>query len=335
MSFAADWASTHEMTKLSRELKAVTFDSASTPQTLCNHENTSNPCNGSDVTDLDGLFNFQKWYSNSPLVYKPNFSSKYFSYGGYWFHWSLHQRVATSGEGCDRVIALRCFGRSTKPIKNLLSIIKGFTLTQDNTKTEVYRSSVKSIASGHQWLRQSVRPSRPMHTVCLDQQQKTRIVQDINEYLQPATAFWYAERGIPYRRGYLFYGPPGTGKTSLSFALAGVFGLSIYCISLGERALTEADLATLFDNLPERCIVLLEDIDSAGVRRDADKVIRPVPDSSSNSGDDEGAGSPIETKDANSARGMISLAGLLNIIDGAASKEVCHCLYPLGANMHT
>ena len=26
---------------------------------------------------------------------------------------------------------------------------------------------------------------------------------------------WYAERGIPYRRGYLLHGAPGSGKTSL------------------------------------------------------------------------------------------------------------------------
>jgi chaperone BCS1 len=314
------------MTKLSRELKAVTFDPASTPQILCDHDKISYPCKEPDVPNVDGLFNFQRWYSNTPLIYKPNFNSKYFSYGGYWFHWSTNQRTTISGRGYDRVIVIRCFGRSTQPIKNLLSDIKGFTHTQGNAKTEVYRSSVKSTALDHQWLRQSVRPSRLMHTICLDQQQKTTIVRDINEYLQPATASWYAERGIPYRRGYLFHGPPGTGKTSLSFALAGVFGLSIYCISLGERTLTEADLAALFDNLPERCIVLLEDIDSAGVRRDADNVITSVPDLDPVSGDDRDAGSLAKTKITKHQRGMISLAGLLNIIDGVASKEVG--LYP-------
>ncbi|XTI86142.1 P-loop containing nucleoside triphosphate hydrolase protein [Cenococcum geophilum] len=54
----------------------------------------------------------------------------------------------------------------------------------------------------------------------------------------------YANRGILYRRGYLFYGPPGTRKTSLSFTLTG-----------------------LFNNLPYRYIVLLEDINTIGLLR--------------------------------------------------------------------
>ena len=83
----------------------------------------------------------------------------------------------------------------------------------------------------------------------------------------PATARWYANRGIPYRRGYLFHGPPGTGKTSLAFALAGFFGLHIYAVSLLDSTLTEEELGTLFKDLPPRCIVLLEDIDVAGLAR--------------------------------------------------------------------
>lgn len=92
----------------------------------------------------------------------------------------------------------------------------------------------------------------------LDEDQKLKVLADINEYLHPETPRWYANRGIPLRRGYLFHGPPGTGKTSLSFALAGIFGLDIHVISLLEPSLTEEDLSGLFASLPRRCIVLLE-----------------------------------------------------------------------------
>lgn len=100
-------------------------------------------------------------------------------------------------------------------------------------------------------------------------------------------------------KNQLFHGPPGTGKTSLSFAIAGVFGLDVFCLSLAEPTITEEDLVNLFDELPERCLVLLEDVDSAGL------VVR-----NSQTQDNEGV---------NSSR--ISLSGLLNVIDGVASQE--------------
>ena len=117
---------------------------------------------------------------------------------------------------------------------------------------------------------------------------------------------------------YLFHGPPGTGKTSLSFALAGVFGLEVYCLSLNDKDLTESELCTLFDSLPDRCIVLLEDVDSAGIKRGEEPVVVEVieegkPDSGSST-------KPVGKTESSS--GSISLSALLNVIDGAAAHEV-------------
>jgi chaperone BCS1 len=140
--------------------------------------------------------------------------------------------------------------------------------------------------------------------------------------------------------------------TSLSFALAGIFGLSVYCASMSEVGLTEADLNTIFPNLPERCIVLLEDIDSAGLRREGEAAITPDANADTESDTDSDTDSEDETqskpkilsgldpgpssakkaklsanppaagKDKSKIKSLISLAGLLNIIDGAASQEI-------------
>ncbi|KAK0752061.1 hypothetical protein B0T18DRAFT_403996 [Schizothecium vesticola] len=120
------------------------------------------------------------------------------------------------------------------------------------------------------WSMITNRHTRPMNTVVLDDKQKINILSDMNEYLSPAAAAWYAGRGILLWRGYLFHGPPGTEKTSLSFALAGVFGLDIYVMPLLDSSLTEQDVLSLFSSLPTRCIILLEDIDTAGVARSPD-----------------------------------------------------------------
>jgi chaperone BCS1 len=164
---------------------------------------------------------------------------------------------------------------------------------------------------------------RPLSTVILEQEQKNSFIDDIKEYLHPRTRRWYSNRGIPYRRGYLFHGPPGTGKTSLCFAAAGLLGLKLYLLNLNSTALDEDGLASLFASLPRRCIVLLEDIDVAGITSTRGKTIvstaEPTIDEIIPS---EGDGEADATVAADtSAKGGVTLSGLLNVIDGVAASE--------------
>ena len=106
-------------------------------------------------------------------------------------------------------------------------------------------------------------------------------------------------------------GPPGTGKTSLSFAIAGHFNLDVHCISLAESSITEEDLVLLFDELPEKCLVLLEDVDCAGL---VDRARLPLNNRALPARGISGNGSDNDVP-------RISLSGLLNVIDGIASHE--------------
>ncbi|KAF4974985.1 hypothetical protein FZEAL_8169 [Fusarium zealandicum] len=170
-------------------------------------------------------------------------------------------------------LRISCFGRSIEPIKKLLADAKKAYYLDTRQKTTIYRPRTKENRrdAWSMWHQVARRPIRPMRTVVLENEEKRDILKDINDYLHPATPKWYASRGIPLRRGYLFHGPPGTGKTSFSFALAGVFGIDIYVISLQDPTVSEEDLAVLFTRLPRRCVVLLEDIDTAGLRRSGDE----------------------------------------------------------------
>jgi hypothetical protein len=84
----ADWASAHQMSKLSRELRAVTFDRATTPVTNASRVYNNDLILDSCDTEPDAgtLFNFQKWYGEKPLIYKPNFRSSYFRHSGIIFY---------------------------------------------------------------------------------------------------------------------------------------------------------------------------------------------------------------------------------------------------------
>lgn len=229
-----------------------------------------------DALNENGIFDYTRWSARLPPRFEPYYGQNYMFHNSTLFFFKRSQRqgnqrvqVTFNGSAEDDLLQLDCIGRSTDPIKELLRTIKVWSLNRQRNTTTIRHPTPKERARfGGSWTKTSSRPSRPMETVILDAEQKSMIIRDMNEYLHPASARWYAARGIPYRRGYLFHGPPGTGKTSLSFALAGIFGLEIYAISLQEPTLTEGDLLQLFNGLPRRCIVLLEDVDAAGLLRD-------------------------------------------------------------------
>jgi len=71
---------------------------------------------------------------------------------------------------------------------------------------------------------------------------------------------WYIERGIPYKRGYLFYGPPGTGKSTLAMSMANYLDKDLTILSLNSIS-GEDGLSKFLSNLNEDTILLIEDID--------------------------------------------------------------------------
>ncbi|KAI0169501.1 BCS1 N terminal-domain-containing protein [Hypoxylon sp. FL1284] len=231
----------------------------------------------SNVTrDSSGFYlNFSNQEAKSPAQYVPAIGLHGFWWRGHYFTLTRKREMVFS-ESSSRAfkehddITISCFWRSPQPIKQFLAHIKEVYYSNHQARTIIKRptrlGNPRYTGRGN-WHMVANRPVRDIRTVVLDEDQKLKVLADINEYLHPETPRWYANRGIPLRRGYLFYGPPGTGKTSLSFALAGIFGLDIHVISLLEPSLTEEDLSGLFATLPRRCIVLLEDIDTAGLKR--------------------------------------------------------------------
>ena len=265
--------------------------------------------------------NISHWSAKITIIYEP-------SLGTYWLYHNRHYlRIsrelnpqATGLEGVTPVknkerLNLSCFGRSSTPIKQLIQTCSRTYLEKLSTSTVIRRPAPKELrAQGrYPWMKVSTRPSRSIATVILDAVRKQQVLDDIAEYLSPSAARWYADRGIPYRRGYLFYGPPGTGKTSMSFAIAGAFGLDIYCISLLEPSITEESLSLLFNALPSRCVVLLEDIDSAGLQN---RGIESLTDA-----EDHETVTVEPNRIFSHSRSNVSLSGLLNAIDGVATQE--------------
>lgn len=110
-----------------------------------------------------------------------------------------------------------------------------------------------------EWRARSDLPIRNIESVILKPGHLDAICSDLQDFLDSEE--FYNERCIPWHRGYLFYGPPGTGKTSTAKALASHLGLDIYYLSLGDAG-KDDDILSLISQVPERSVLLLEDIDT-------------------------------------------------------------------------
>ncbi|KZL71414.1 mitochondrial chaperone BCS1 [Colletotrichum tofieldiae] len=276
-----------------------------------------------DMSSTDGSLS-EFGQKKKPLAYTPSFGSHSFWYRG---HLLLFKRSQNREQASYLVvsereeISLSCFGRNPWILKELLQEARAEYQKKDSQKTMIYRGSTRAGSTEPTWQRCMARTSRPFSTVILNEKTKKELVDDVADYLSPGTRKWYANRGIPWRRGYLLTGPPGTGKSSLSLALAGFFKMRIYIVSLSSISANEENLATLFAELPRRCVVLLEDIDTAGLTHTREDIGPTNTTEHKEGSGDMVPGQLTPGNPTNQPSGRLSLSGLLNILDGVASQE--------------
>ncbi|KAM0424190.1 hypothetical protein ACHAPT_010561 [Fusarium lateritium] len=258
--------------------------------------------------DLADLRSNISLYNARPLHWTPAMGTHFLRYENRFltFTRSLEEHSSQPfGRHVEKII-ISCLGTDATVLKRLIYNARMEHLQQQRGRTSIYRA-IKVYGDDLAWSKYMSKATRPMSTIALDESIKEGLIKDLQRYLDPRTKHWYATRGIPYRRGYLFSGPPGTGKTSLTLAAAGSMGLDIYMISLNSPLLSEDTLATLFRGLPRTCLVLLEDIDATNLthKREVITVADKTP-----------AGSTRVRE-----REPVSLSGLLNVIDGVGAQE--------------
>lgn len=275
------------------------------------HGRDSTPEEDSDESTQSGHANRDK------LQYTPSFGTHYFWHRGRLFFFTRKQVLQHSSVPLSEreEISISTFGRDPSVLRELLEECRADFVKNDEARTVIYRSSCDVATKAPVWRRCMSRKSRPFSTIFLAASVKEALVSDAMDYLHPVSRRWYSDHGIPYRRGYLFHGPPGTGKTSFGLAIAGLLKLNVYIVSLKSPMMNDETLEIFFATLPSRCVVLLEDIDIAGLthsRLACDKT-----------GHENGGvtGRQVVHVDVNSGTAGVSLPALLNVMDGAASQE--------------
>ena len=90
-----------------------------------------------------------------------------------------------------------------------------------------------------------------------------------------------------------------------------------------DPTLTEEDLGMMFTNLPRRCVVLLEDIDAAGLnkRQETKEKERSEEEDAASKMGAEITKAFKAVRNSDKEKQGITLSGLLNAIDGVASHE--------------
>ncbi|KAI5369885.1 Putative AAA+ ATPase domain, ATPase, AAA-type, core [Septoria linicola] len=246
--------------------------------------------------------------SDSPLKYISTAQTSWFKHDGRWLRFEDKTSENKEAESEPRGrrgrdinspdLAISCFslfGDSSRARGFLEHIKDNF---RDEEYTYIYRVA-RFDSDGEVWDSPIARSVRTLDTVAMEAETKKSIISSVEKYLAPETRTWYSQRGLPLRKGILLYGPPGTGKTSFSTALAGHFDLELYMLSFTTPDMDDNKLAQLFSQLPSQCVVLLEDVDSAGIQRENIKT----------------TGAELIPKK------FVTLSGLLNVIDGAGAAE--------------
>ncbi|XP_077554129.1 mitochondrial chaperone BCS1-like [Haemaphysalis longicornis] len=225
----------------------------------------------------------------------PSVGTHFFAYGGSWIRVerTREQHTLDLHLGVPwETVTLTALGRDRQLFFRLLEEARALALEREAGRTVVY------CAMGSEWRPFGLpRQRRPLDSVILDRGIAERLLADVREFI--ANPQWYAERGIPYRRGYLLYGPPGCGKSSFITALAGALEYSICVLNLSERGLSDDRLQHLMSVAPQQSIILLEDIDAAFVSREDTSAM----------------------KAAYEGLSRVTFSGLLNMLDGVASAE--------------
>ncbi|KAG7038312.1 mitochondrial chaperone bcs1 [Colletotrichum scovillei] len=120
---------------------------------------------------------------------------------------------------------------------------------------------------------------------------------------------WRKQLRSSSKRSWTTFAPFSTPILELGMPVAGYYTEEVTCYTVARGLESRALLSALFTDLPQRCVVLLEDVDAVSTTRARDT-----------DNDESDLGSDVSRSLTKSHRSL-SLSGLLNVLNGVASQD--------------
>lgn len=257
---------------------------------------------------------FKWWFQQQPAakkirrtdVYTPwtNHSREAFlipAPGTHWI-WRKHRpfrivferaEATKSYEKRKESFSVQTFGRSNRFLQEFLLEVKEAFENQSKAEPQLYvrKQSEWEIVTGY--------TPRTLDSIVLDPSIKEYLVKDIVKFQQAES--WYADKGIPYHRCYLFHGLPGTGKTSIINGLASKLNMNVYILNL--QALSDERLLEAISEANQNSMFIMEDIDSISATKNREN--------KENDSEDKGV---LKME-------LLTMSGVLNALDGIMTPK--------------
>lgn len=138
--------------------------------------------------------------------------------------------------------------------------------TKNTNFIKIYRPLIhgkKADEKTIEWGSVMVKTNKTLKNTIYAADVEEQLFGDIDQFINNEQ--WYADRGIPYKRGYFLYSTPGQGKTSVAKIIANKYGIPVFCLDLttidDNAILTKLITEINYYACQDRYILLIEDLD--------------------------------------------------------------------------
>jgi ATP-dependent Zn protease len=147
-----------------------------------------------------------------------------------------------------------------------IELLKKFVITFIDRTDSSGIIQIHHNKNGCYWEKSSKVHGQTLENIFLPETTKNELITHIDAFIKNKKRF--LKFGRNYKLCFLFTGVPGAGKSSLIKAISIKYSRSIYVLSF-TRKMDDEHLNTLINEIPANSILVLEDIDSFFVDREA------------------------------------------------------------------